>query len=116
MAWLHFVSYLFGGFFLCNTIPHFVSGVMGRPFQSPFATPPFHGARDSTGGGLSGDGPVWRTPFWTLPRRQLSRGFECPLKPLMHLIESIQPFGRSARWPCLAPFYRNWTLRSSTSP
>jgi hypothetical protein len=43
MAWLHFVSYFFGGFFLCNTIPHFVSRVMGRPFQSPFATPPGQG-------------------------------------------------------------------------
>jgi len=47
MAWLHFVSYLFGGFFLCNTIPHFVSGVMGRPFQSPFATPPGQGLSSS---------------------------------------------------------------------
>ena len=47
MVWLHFVSYLFGGFFLCNTIPHFVSGVMGRPFQSPFAKPPGQGLSSS---------------------------------------------------------------------
>ena len=38
MEWLHCISYLLGGAFLSNAIPHFVSGVMGRPFQSPFAT------------------------------------------------------------------------------
>ena len=43
MAWLHFVSYLFSGFSLYNAIPHFLSGVIGRPFQSPFATPPGQG-------------------------------------------------------------------------
>ena len=40
MMWLHDLSYFFGGAFLTNAIPHFVSGVMGRPFQSPFANPP----------------------------------------------------------------------------
>lgn len=39
MDWLHDVSYLFGGVFFANAVPHFVSGVMGRPFQSPFAKP-----------------------------------------------------------------------------
>jgi hypothetical protein len=48
MDWLHLISYLFGGFFLCNAIPHFVSGVMGRPFQSPFANPPGEGLSSST--------------------------------------------------------------------
>src|ERR1700704_4952631 len=48
MAWLHLISYLFGGSFLCNSIPHFVSGVMGRPFQSPFAKPPGEGLSSST--------------------------------------------------------------------
>ena len=46
MAWLHYVSWLLGGAFLTNAVPHFVSGVMGRPFQSPFATP--HGVGLST--------------------------------------------------------------------
>jgi hypothetical protein len=40
MRWNHYVSYFFGGAFLTNAIPHFVSGVTGHPFQSPFATPP----------------------------------------------------------------------------
>jgi hypothetical protein len=48
MTWLHDVSYFFGGAFLTNAIPHFVSGVMGRPFQSPFATPPGQGLSSST--------------------------------------------------------------------
>lgn len=39
MEWLHGISYFFGGAFFSNAIPHFVSGVMGRPFQSPFAEP-----------------------------------------------------------------------------
>ena len=39
MTWLHLVSYIFGGIFLANAIPHFVSGMMGRPFQTPFAKP-----------------------------------------------------------------------------
>ncbi len=43
MAWLPFVSWFFGGAFLANAIPHFVSGVMGRPFPSPFAKPPGRG-------------------------------------------------------------------------
>ena len=48
MEWLHCISYFFGGFFLSNAIPHFVSGVMGRPFQSPFAKPPGQGLSSST--------------------------------------------------------------------
>jgi hypothetical protein len=48
MDWLSFVSYFFGGCFLCNAVPHYVSGVMGRPFQSPFAKPPGQGLSSST--------------------------------------------------------------------
>jgi hypothetical protein len=40
MRWYHYPSYFFGGAFLANGIPHFVNGVSGRPFQSPFANPP----------------------------------------------------------------------------
>ena len=42
------VSYFLGGVFLTNAIPHFVSGTMGRPFQSPFAKPPGQGLSSST--------------------------------------------------------------------
>lgn len=48
MAWLHLVSYFFGGAFLSNAVPHFVAGVMGEPFQSPFAKPPGEGLSSST--------------------------------------------------------------------
>jgi hypothetical protein len=48
MHWLNDVSYLLGGAFLANAVPHFVSGVMGRPFQSPFAKPPGRGLSSST--------------------------------------------------------------------
>ena len=48
MNWVHLISYFFGGAFLANAIPHFVSGSMGRPFQSPFAKPPGEGFSSST--------------------------------------------------------------------
>jgi hypothetical protein len=46
--WVSFVSYFFGGAFLSNGVPHFVSGVMGRRFQTPFAKPPGKGLSSST--------------------------------------------------------------------
>jgi hypothetical protein len=48
MARLYLISYFFGGAFLCNAIPHFVNGVTGHPFQSPFATPSGEGLSTST--------------------------------------------------------------------
>jgi hypothetical protein len=48
MNWLHDGSYFFAGCFLTNGIPHFVSGLMGRPFQTPFAKPPGKGLSSST--------------------------------------------------------------------
>jgi hypothetical protein len=48
MEWLVDVSYFFGGLFLANAVPHFVSGVLGRAFQSPFAKPPGQGLSSST--------------------------------------------------------------------
>lgn len=47
MFWYHYVAYFFGGLILTNAIPHFVSGLMGRPFQSPFAKPPGQGLSSS---------------------------------------------------------------------
>ena len=48
MTWFPDVAYLFGGAFLSNGIPHFVSGTMGQPFQSPFAKPAGQGLSSST--------------------------------------------------------------------
>lgn len=48
MNWLHDLSYLFGGAFFVNALPHFISGVMGRPFRTPFASPPGQGLSSSS--------------------------------------------------------------------
>ncbi len=48
MEWIDYASYFFGGAFLTNAVPHFVSGVTGHPFQSPFAKPPGKGLSSST--------------------------------------------------------------------
>jgi hypothetical protein len=47
MEWIRYVSYFFGGVLLANAIPHFVSGVMGKAFQTPFAKPPGQGLSSS---------------------------------------------------------------------
>lgn len=47
MAWSQIAAYFFGGAFLANSIPHAVSGMMGRAFQSPFAKPPGKGLSSS---------------------------------------------------------------------
>jgi hypothetical protein len=48
MDWGHDLSYFFSGLFLTNAIPHWVSGLMGEPFQSPFAKPSGVGLSSST--------------------------------------------------------------------
>lgn len=48
MHWYVYPGYFFGGVFLANAVPHFVNGISGRPFQSPFAKPPGKGLSSST--------------------------------------------------------------------
>ena len=48
MRWYHYVAYFFAGAFLTNAVPHFVNGISGNPFQSPFASPPGEGLSTST--------------------------------------------------------------------
>jgi hypothetical protein len=43
MAWYAYLAYFFAGFFLANGVPHFVNGISGRKFPSPFASPPGRG-------------------------------------------------------------------------
>jgi hypothetical protein len=43
MLWYDVAAYFFGGVFLANFVPHFVAGVSGRSFPTPFAKPPFRG-------------------------------------------------------------------------
>jgi hypothetical protein len=43
MKWYHYIACFFAGAFLANTIPHFVHGISGDSFPSPFANPPGRG-------------------------------------------------------------------------
>jgi hypothetical protein len=43
MPWYSVAACFFGGAFLANFFPHFIAGVSGRRFHSPFAKPPFRG-------------------------------------------------------------------------
>ena len=43
MPWYSIAAHFFGGVFLANFAPHFIAGVAGVPFYSPFGRPPFRG-------------------------------------------------------------------------
>jgi hypothetical protein len=43
MKWYHYVSAFFAGMFLANFVPHFINGVSGNAFPTPFANPPGKG-------------------------------------------------------------------------
>ena len=40
MPWYFFVAHFFAGAFFANGVPHFVQGICGNKFQTPFASPP----------------------------------------------------------------------------
>lgn len=48
MQWYVYLARFFAGAFLANAVPHFVSGVQGRRFPSPFASPPGKGESSPT--------------------------------------------------------------------
>jgi hypothetical protein len=43
MKWYHYIAVFFAGAFLANFVPHFIHGVSGDPFPSPFSNPPGKG-------------------------------------------------------------------------
>jgi hypothetical protein len=43
MPWHNLAACFFGAMFLANFFPHFIAGISGLPFYTPFATPPFRG-------------------------------------------------------------------------
>ena len=43
MPWSAAVPCFFGGLFLANFFPHFIAGMSGTRFHTPFAKPPFRG-------------------------------------------------------------------------
>jgi len=43
MRWYHYIAGFFAGAFLTNVVPHFVNGISGNAFPTPFANPPGQG-------------------------------------------------------------------------
>jgi len=43
MLWTIYIACFFSGAFLANVVPHFVHGISGDPFPTPFAKPPGKG-------------------------------------------------------------------------
>jgi hypothetical protein len=41
--WYNYIACFFAGMFLANVVPHFVQGVCGNRFPTPFAKPPGRG-------------------------------------------------------------------------
>jgi hypothetical protein len=48
MNWYHYVACFFAGMFLANFVPHFVQGISGDRFPSPFSKPPGKGLSSPT--------------------------------------------------------------------
>lgn len=40
MKWYHLVACFFAGICLANAVPHYVNGISGDAFPTPFANPP----------------------------------------------------------------------------
>ena len=45
---MHYVAAFFAGAFLANAVPHFVHGISGDRFPTPFARPPGRGLSSPT--------------------------------------------------------------------
>jgi hypothetical protein len=56
MPWYFYAIQFFSGMVLTNGIPHFVQGLSGNPFQSPFAKPPGVGESSAISNALWGFG------------------------------------------------------------
>jgi hypothetical protein len=46
--WYKYIACFFAGMFLTNVVPHFVQGVCGNRFPTPFAKPPGKGLSSPT--------------------------------------------------------------------
>jgi hypothetical protein len=46
--WYNYIACFFAGAFLANFVPHFVHGISGDRFPTPFAHPPGKGLSSST--------------------------------------------------------------------
>jgi hypothetical protein len=43
LHWYNYIACFFSGVFLANLVPHFVQGISGNRFPTPFANPPGKG-------------------------------------------------------------------------
>ena len=48
MKWYHYLTCFFAGVFLANAVPHFIHGISGELFPTPFANPPGKGLSSPT--------------------------------------------------------------------
>jgi hypothetical protein len=48
MTWSHALASFFAGIMLANAVPHFVHGISGDRFPTPFANPPGKGLSSPT--------------------------------------------------------------------
>src|ERR1700753_4077902 len=48
MEWYNYVSAFWSGMFIANFVPHFVCGICGNSFPTPFANPPGKGLSSPT--------------------------------------------------------------------
>jgi hypothetical protein len=46
--WYNYLACFFSGAFLANAVPHFVHGISGNRFPTPFASPPGRGLSSPT--------------------------------------------------------------------
>jgi hypothetical protein len=48
VTWYNYIASFFAGIFLANAVPHFVHGISGDRFPTPFAHPPGKGLSSPT--------------------------------------------------------------------
>ena len=48
MKWYQYIACFFAGMFIANMVPHFIHGVSGDVFPTPFSTPPGKGPSSPT--------------------------------------------------------------------
>jgi hypothetical protein len=48
MKWYNYIACFFAGLFIANFVPHFIHGISGETFPTPFANPPGKGLSSPT--------------------------------------------------------------------
>jgi hypothetical protein len=48
MKWYNYIACFFAGMFLANVVPHYIHGISGETFPTPFANPPGKGLSSPT--------------------------------------------------------------------